>query len=148
MTKPFIYVSIICVLLAGAPAWADTTPPAEAPKGGQKDGGTITIQMDPKVAEKNKAYDEAVKKLTPEQKEILTKFEKASIGVSDLELKVMDKAMQTKFCEGKEGTAIAKDKPKYRAQLGVYANQRQSVSRAARQKLEAAWRAATPFIDA
>ncbi len=143
MNKSFIYASIIYVLLA-APALAEEAKPAPE----AKKGPTINIKVDPKVSERNKAYDEAVKNLTPEQKATLEKFDKANVPAIDREIGVMKTAMEAKFCANKSGTAIAQDKPKYQAALGLYANKEQAAARAMMAKVAADRTAETSsFID-
>lgn len=107
---------------------------------------TISIHIDPRIEAGEKAYSEAVKPLTDEQKKTLKSFEIAYIRALDWDMQVIHAALEMRHCREKDA-AFAKDIEKYRSEIGVLTNLLQARSRALRTAIQQKGAEAMPFID-
>lgn len=139
-----VFLLLAAPLRAEDKAGADKAAPAEAAKAAPQ----IHLQMDPALAKRNSAYEEALKKLDAAQQQKLKDLDDEYMQIIELDLQLAHVVLETRHCTAKPGTDMAADANKYKSELGVYANSLQARSNAARDSHRAKRIKEAPFIDA
>jgi TPR repeat protein len=153
LLKICVAVSLLCLLAPAAFAdsaapivGTDATPAFKAGPSPQSKGPTINIHVDPAVLKLNAPYDEAVKKLAPEQVAVLKSIDDDFGKTMEADTQIIDMGFKLKTCSSGDGE-IAKNPSKYQAEFGVFRNQLQAAQQTERTRLHEKRATLAPFID-
>lgn len=136
--SPIVF-ALLCLFaapmaFAGAPAVPDTND-------------KVTLDIDPMLRRREAAYQEAVKPLSPAQQATLRALEGDYMKISGAAINMMGLSAQLDFCNGKEGSGIAKNPSRYFSGLGVMREQQQAAEAAERARLDEAEASKINFVD-